>query len=292
MFLNFLFSVIIMMNPDLMRPNPAFDWQGHRGARGLAPENTVSAFLEALKYPAITTLELDVVISADSQVVVSHEPWMSATICRYPDGSSVTEGQRLNLYQMPYDSIRAYDCGSKGHPRFRRQEPRPACKPTLAEVVREVNRYCREQGRPFPAFNIELKARPEWDERYTPSPAAFVRLVYREIQALDIADRSCLQSFDPRILRLLHQTDDALTLSYLLEQPFSFQQAIGDLGFQPAILSPHYKLVSPELIGEAHQSGIRVIPWTVNRTTIMRRLKKMGVDGIITDYPNRIPEKF
>jgi glycerophosphoryl diester phosphodiesterase len=271
---------------------PAFDWQGHRGARGLAPENTIPAFLHALQYPAITTLELDVVISRDSQVVVSHEPWLSHEICLYPDGKKIKkkEAAALNLFEMPYDHIRQYDCGMKGHPRFPHQEAMPAYKPTLRETVYAIQRYCRQQYRAMPAFNIELKARPSWDDRYTPAPEAFVRLVYAEIQELGIAQRATLQSFDPRILRELHRTDSSLTLSFLLEKSFQLEDVEKTLGFRPAIISPHHKLVSPLLVQQCRQRGMRVIPWTVNETARMKALRDMGVDGIITDYPNRIPD--
>ena len=270
---------------------PHFDWQGHRGARGLAPENTVAAFLTALKYPSITTLELDVVISGDSQVVVSHDPWMSPTICLQPGGEKIANrAEQHNLFEMPYAAIRGYDCGSKGHRQFPGQRTEPAVKPTLAEVVKEVDRYCRRTVRPLPKFNIELKAKPSWDDRYTPSPPAFAELVYREVRQLGIAGRSCLQSFDPRVLKLLHQTDSSLTLAYLLEFPFQMERVEEDLGFRPDVISPYYKLVSRGLVEQAHCQGMRIIPWTVNRTRQMEHLMEIGVDGIITDYPDRIPK--
>lgn len=270
---------------------PHFDWQGHRGARGLAPENTLAAFITALQYPSITTLELDVVISGDRQVVVSHDPWMSPSICLHPDGNRIRDRkEQINLFKLPYAEIRTYDCGSKGHRHFPRQQAIPAVKPTLSEVVREVDRYCREHGRPLPNFNIELKAKPKWDDRYTPVPSAFVELVYKEVRKLDITGRCCLQSFDPRILRLLHQTDPNLTLAYLLEFPFQLEKVEEALGFRPNVISPYYKLVSRSLVEQVHHRGMRIIPWTVNRTRHMEHLMELGVDGMITDYPDRIPE--
>lgn len=261
-----------------------FDWQGHRGARGLAPENTVPAFLRALEFPAITTLELDVVISGDGEVIVSHDPWVSPHICDCPKG-----GAPPNIFQLPYDEIRQYDCGSRKNKRFPRQQPEAACKPTLREVVREVDRYCQNNGRTKPRFNIELKARPDWDELYTPAPGAFARLVLEAVTSLGIRDRTCLQSFDPRILRELHRLNTGLVTSYLLEFPFKPEKAVADLGFTPQIISPYYKLVTRKLIQTIHQRGMQIIPWTVNRTASMEKLRNWGVDGIITDYPDRIP---
>lgn len=277
-----LITYYFSVNSFLLMQIPSFDWQGHRGARGLMPENTIPAFLHALEYPAIRTLELDVVISKDSLVVVSHEPWLSPVIC-------AVDGAALNLFQMTYEEIRQFDCGLKKHPRFPQQAKIGVYKPTLAEVVGEVDRYCQLQGRPLPRFNIELKAQPEWDDTFTPSPPAFARLVLKEIQDLGIVSRTTLQSFDPRILRELHRTDPALTLSYLVEKSFEFGQLATQLGFEPAILSPGHRLVNAEMIREAKQRGMKVIPWTVNQPSRMKRLMEMGVDGIITDYPDRIP---
>jgi glycerophosphoryl diester phosphodiesterase len=138
------------------QPNmEAFDWQGHRGARGLMPENSVPAFLKALEFP-VSTLELDVAISQDSQVVVSHEPWFSHHICSLPEGGAVTEEQeaRLLLFQMPYSEIQRYDCGIRGNERFREQQAMPVVKPLLSDVVLAVEAYCRKSGRALPRYNI------------------------------------------------------------------------------------------------------------------------------------------
>ncbi|MCB0636683.1 MAG: glycerophosphodiester phosphodiesterase [Lewinella sp.] len=266
------------------------DWQGHRGARGLAPENSIPAFLLALEYPQVRTLELDVVISADSQIVVSHEPWLSADICSHPGGQPVTEAEApdLNLYRMTYAEIQTYDCGSRGHPRFPEQRPIPTHKPTLAAVVEAVEDRSQDLERPAPHYNIEIKSKPEWDRSYTPPPATFVALVLAEIKQLGIADRANIQSFDPRILREVRQLDSTITLALLLDNAHSFRHNIDSLGFQPDIYSPHYALVSHELLNTIHAAHMQLIPWTVNDTATMRGLYELGVDGIITDYPNKI----
>ena len=126
---------------EMTYAQPALDIQGHRGARGLMPENTVPSFIHALTL-GVTTLELDVVVSRDSQVVVSHEPFLSSTICLSPDGKAipVEEEKRYNLYQMDYDDIRRADCGSKGNPRFPEQRKMAVAKPLLTEVIDSVER--------------------------------------------------------------------------------------------------------------------------------------------------------
>lgn len=267
---------------------PQFDWQGHRGARGLLPENTIPAFLHALEYPLIKTLELDVVISADGQVVVSHEPWMSPEICLRPDGSPVTD-DTINLYQLTYAEIRQYDCGSRGHERFPDQQPQATFKPLLAEVIAAADARARELDRPLPYYNIEIKSRPEHDGRFTPPPAEFAGRVVDVVLTSGIAERAVIQSFDPRSIQAVYARQPRLALAYLDEAPGELGNKLDTLGFKPAIYSPYYPMVTANLVREIHNRGMRIIPWTVNDSAAMRELRDLGVDGIITDYPNRIP---
>jgi glycerophosphoryl diester phosphodiesterase len=181
------------------------DWQGHRGARGLLPENSIPGFLRALEL-GVTTLELDVVISADSQIVVSHEPWLSAEICTTPDGFFIDTArqQEYNLYRMRYADISRYDCGGKGHPRFTHQVPMRTHKPTLAEVVSAADAHARSLGRALPRYNIETKCSAPGDDIFHPRSDVFSALVVREITRLSIIERSTLQSFDVRTLQAAH----------------------------------------------------------------------------------------
>ncbi|MCS7036169.1 MAG: glycerophosphodiester phosphodiesterase [Saprospiraceae bacterium] len=268
---------------------PGFDWQGHRGARGLAPENSVPGFLRALEFPQITTLELDLAVSKDRHLIVSHEPWFNADICRRPDGSRIpaAEAEKVFLYQLTAAEIRAYDCGSLRHPRFPEQTPQPAHKPTLREVVEAVraaypNRAVR--------WNIEIKSRPEWDGIRTPPIDTFARLVVEEIAALGLQSTCTVQSFDPRALRAVRALNPQLTLALLVENFLGPAKNLERLGFTPAIYSPYHALVKPSTVRFCRQKGMKLIPWTVNDTETMRRLIQIGVDGIITDYPNRTPQ--
>lgn len=268
-----------------------FDWQSHRGARGLAPENTIPAFLKALEFPAVRTLELDLAVSADGYLVVSHEPWMSSAICAYPDGKPVPEAEEeaLAIYQMPYERVQGFDCGSRGNARFPEQTPQMAFKPTLDAVVKEVQQYCEARGREMPFFNIEIKSTPEWDGVKSPAPEAFALLVVEKLKELDIAGFTTVQSFDLRPLQFLHKNYPGLTLAFLVENTQGMEENLQKLGFVPAIYSPYYGLIDREAVERAHNKGMKVIPWTVNTTKDMQRLVEWGVDGIITDYPNRIP---
>ncbi len=133
-----------------------YDLQGHRGARGLLPENSIPGFLLALEY-GVDTIEMDVVVSADSQVVVSHEPWMSAEICSHPDSTAVDEEEAmsLNLFTMSYERIALFDCGSRGNERFPEQEPMSVAKPLLVDALRAVESAAETPVR----YNIEIKSR-------------------------------------------------------------------------------------------------------------------------------------
>lgn len=264
-----------------------FDWQGHRGARGLLPENSIPAFRKALEYPFVRTLELDVAVSADSQIVVSHEPWMNPAICRGPEGEVLTEDEKINLHQLDYATIRQYDCGSWGHERFPEQEATAVYKPLLREVIESADAYAKELGRELPRYNIEIKSEPDYDGVFAPPPAEFVALVRQEIVRTGIRDRATVQSFDPRIIRELNRQDPDLVIAYLDEYPGGLDQKLNELGFDPSIYSPYYQTLSANIVRQCHDRGMRVIPWTVNDTAAMRGMIEIGVDGIITDYPDR-----
>lgn len=269
----------------------SFDWQGHRGARGLAPENSIPAFLLALEFPLIQTLELDLVISKDSQVVVSHEPWLSADICRTAKGETPPEPptEVNNIFQLNYSDIRRFDCGSVGNARFPEQNKQAVYKPLLSEVITAAEGRAADLERPLPYYNIEIKSRPDWDNTFTPSPVRFAELVLGVVTEAGVAERTVIQSFDPRSLKAVHEQAPSMTLAYLVESPVGLEAALEELGFTPAIWSPHYLMVSKNLVDSVHQKQMRIIPWTVNDAETMQGLKELGVDGIITDYPNRIP---
>lgn len=268
----------------------AFDWQGHRGARGLVPENTISAFIKALEFPDITTLELDVVISKDSMVVVSHEPWMSHTICSKPNGQPVTESEekKFNIFEMNYSQIKRFDCGSRGNEKFPAQEKIKAYKPLLNDVVYAVERYCQANGRALPNYNIELKTKPDWYSKFTPPSHPFARLVLEQVDTLGIAERTIIQSFDPLTLNAVKKIKPQIPTAYLVETGTDIMANIRKLGFTPEIYSPYHKSINKPAVEQAHRMNMQVIPWTVNSEYDMKDLVKMGVDGIITDYPDKI----
>ncbi len=270
-------------------PIKKFDLQAHRGGRGLMPENTIEAMINGLKL-GVNTLEMDAVITKDNQVILSHEPFFNHEISTKPDGSFVQEAEEknLNIYQMTYLQTTAYDVGLKPHPRFPRQQKMKMSKLLLADVIDSVEAYCKLHQVTPPQYNIETKSNPATDGIYHPAPAEFVDLLMGVVLSMRIEERVIIQSFDARTLRYLHQKYPTIKTALLIEdydkRPLIVQ--LTDLGFTPTIYSPAYQLVTPELIKHCHQQNIEIIPWTINEAAEMKRLKDMGVDGLITDYPD------
>lgn len=263
-----------------------FDWEGHRGARGLMPENTIPAMREALRYP-VTTLELDVVISKDNKVVVSHEPWIATEFCQHPEGKTFKE-KELNIFKMDYSEILRFDCGSMKHPRFPDQKKMSVGKPLLAGLLLEVEAQLKKEKRTV-MYNIEIKSTVEDEQkRFQPKVPEFSDLVIATIREHLPDDRFIIQSFDPRVLKYVRKKYPQIQLSYLTEKKESPDDVKKALGFYPQIFSPDYKLLSNEDIPLFHALNMRVIPWTINNREDMKKLMGMGVDGIITDYPDLI----
>ena len=263
----------------------SFDWQGHRGARGIYPENTINGMKEALLYP-VTTLELDVVISKDGEVIVSHEPWMNPVICQDSEGKELSES-KINIYQLTSAQVTSFDCGSRFHPRFPHQTKIKEHKPRLKDLLVEIEKLT--VSRPI-QYNVEIKSTPE-DEKngFQPEYKLFTDKVMEILKALP-SGRLFVQSFDWRVLKYLHKKYPTTQLVALRESTYTPDGVLKELGFKPSVFSPDFNLLKPEDIQAFHSHGVKVIPWTVNLPSDMKKLKQMGVDGIITDYPNYIAE--
>jgi len=268
-------------------PQKPFDLQGHRGARGWWPENTIPAFLYALDL-GVTTLEMDVVINAEGNVYLSHEPWMSAEICSHPDGRKVkkSEAESLKIYHMSDEDVAGFDCGSRGHSDFPKQQVLQVSKPKLIDVFKAVKLRSAETERAPVLFNIEIKSAPEGDNVFHPEVDQYARALYDVLQQNDVLERTSIQSFDPRALEAAHLIDPDISLVLLIENPESFKENLSRLSFTPDIYSPNFKRVNKDMIEAAHSQHIQVIPWTVNDEKDMQKLIALGVDGLITDYPD------
>jgi glycerophosphoryl diester phosphodiesterase len=272
---------------------PAFDKEGHRGCRGLMPENTIPAMLKAIDL-GVTTLEMDASITKDKKVIISHEPFFNHEITTKPDGHFIDEKEEksFNMYQMDYDQVKTFDVGMKPHPRFPQQQKIKAIKPLLGDLIDSVEHYVMSSNRSLPFYNIETKTMPATDNIYHPEPEEFVELLVAVIRSKGIEQRVIIQSFDFRTLQYLHRHYPKMRTAMLIEDfdKRNLDDQLKALGFTPTIYSPAYQLVNEELIRKCHDEKIKIIPWTVDDKPIIEKLMAMGVDGIITDYPNLFSE--
>jgi glycerophosphoryl diester phosphodiesterase len=265
------------------------DIQGHRGCRGLLPENSIPAFIKALEL-GVTTLELDLAVTKDKVVVISHEPWLSHEFCSDLDGKRIeaSKEKEFNIYALNYEALKKYDCGSLPHPRFPNQQLMRVYKPSLAEMIDSVKSYCKNNNKPLPHFNIEIKREPEYDGIYCPPVEEFCELVLKVIKDKGIESKCNLQSFDWETLRICHKLAPHIPLAMLVENNLSPEDNLKKLGFTPEIYSPYFKLIDAHLLEWCRNNKIKLIPWTVNEPNDIMKVLEMGVDGIISDYPDRV----
>jgi glycerophosphoryl diester phosphodiesterase len=290
-------------------PIAAFDLQGHRGARGLAPENTLAAFGTALE-AGVSTIETDLAVTRDGVVVISHDPRLDPALVRGPDGSWLT-ARGPAIRSLSLAELKAYDIGrldpasayAKQWPQQRAHDGERF--PTLAELFDLVrSRQARVK------FNLETKITPGSGDEVV-DPRTFVELAVAEIRRAGVADRTTLQSFDWRTLRIAKRIAPDIRTSCLTARFPNFDTVTPDAtgrsswqgGLDPsvdgptlprlvkaagcAIWSPNAASLTSALVGEAHALGLDVLPWTVNDPVETARLIELGVDGLITDYPDR-----
>ncbi|KPM50183.1 glycerophosphodiester phosphodiesterase family protein [Jiulongibacter sediminis] len=276
-----------------MAQSTDFEIQGHRGSRGLMPENTIPAFIRAID-EGVQTLELDVVISKDKKVVVSHDPFFNPEISTGPDGIPLTEETQNNLYQLTYKEIKQFDVGLRGNPNFPEQQKMAVHKPLLKKMIKKAEKYAKKKGVAPLNYNIELKSLPEEYNKSQPEVDEFSDLVHDVIFQLIPSERVTIQSFDFNVLRYWFSRIQAgeyekPALSALIE-PYDDNDIdlnLNKLGFKPDVWSPYFLHLNEEKVEKLHQLGIKVIPWTVNKIKDMKSVKAIGCDGLITDYPNR-----
>ncbi|MGF1922624.1 MAG: glycerophosphodiester phosphodiesterase family protein [Bacteroidia bacterium] len=267
---------------------PDFSAEAHRGGRGLMPENTIVAMLDAMSYPQITTLEMDTHVTKDNQVVVTHDDYLSPGFMLTPDGKEipVSDAKKYAVYQMDYKYLKTFDLGSKVHAGFKEQKKMKTYIPLLADLIDSVQQEIKVKGKKQLFYNIETKCAPAGDNVVNPTPDVFVKLLMDVIEKKKIVPYVVIQSFDKRTIQMINKQYPKVKTSFLVANKKSYQENIADLGYKPFILSPEWKTVTPELVKSAHADGVKVIPWTANTAKDIAYLKSLNVDGIITDYPN------
>jgi glycerophosphoryl diester phosphodiesterase len=270
-----------------------FSIEGHRGARGHSPENTIPSFIRAIELGA-DTVELDVVISKEKKVVVSHDAWFSYFFSTDPNGEKITKENEKNhnIYLMYYADIRKYDVGMRGNPQFPGQTPLKVHKPLLSEVFAALDKFTKSKKLPLVRYNIEIKSGPAGDGIFHPAPAEFAALVMAEVEKYKMARRSKVQSFDVRPLQEIKKRWPRTTIALLVGNTEGIEKSIERLGFKPDTYSPHYSLVDQATVEYCTENKIKLVPWTVNEIADLEKMKRFRLDGIITDYPDRAVKVF
>lgn len=287
--------------------NPAFDIEAHRGGRALFPENTLQSFANALSM-GVNTLELDIGVTSDAAIVVSHERKLNPDLARGPDGAYIAP-PGIPFVQLSLDEVKKYDVGqirpgSAYAMQFPDQRSVPGTPiPTLIEVFELV----RKSGDTDVRFNIETKIDPNHPDE-SPDPRRFVGLLLDLLRHQKFSDRVMVQSFDWRTLQLVQQQAPQIPTVYLTLQKGSGATNSLDkatewtAGFNPAdygkslprtikaaggaIWSPYFGDVDAALVSESHQLGLKVVVWTVNKPEDIARMIDLGVDGVISDHPD------
>ncbi len=289
---NFAF-ILLLASAVLGQTAKVVSIEGHRGSRGHLPENTIPSFKLALDQGS-DTLELDLVITKDKKVLVSHEPWFSHVISTAPNGKPITKEteREHNIYKMTYAETKKYDVGSIGNVSFPDQKPMKVHKPLLTDVFKATEKYAKDKKLAPVRYNIEIKSTPQGDGTFHPAPDEFARLVLADVKKFGLEKRVIIQSFDLRPLQELKRTAPAIPLALLVGPTEDLTGKLEKLTFVPDTLSPHFSLVNEKLVALCREKGMKLVPWTVNEIADLERMSKFDLDGIITDYPDRAVRVF
>jgi glycerophosphoryl diester phosphodiesterase len=268
-------------------PYPAYDREAHRGGRGLMPENTIPAMLNTVDM-GLETLEMDTHITADGKVIVSHDEYINPLFSLTPDGKEIPkeDKQKYVLYKMNYADIAKFDVGSKDYSKFPQQKKMKVSMPLLADLIDAVQSHIKTTGKRQILYNIETKCSEKGDGIVNPDPETFVKLLMDVITEKKILPYVVIQSFDKRTLQIINKKHPNVRTSWLVDNKKTTAENMDDLGFRPFIYSPNFKMVTAEVVKECHDKGIKVLPWTPDTKEEIDALKALGVDGVITDYPN------
>ena len=292
----------------LALPAHAFDLQGHRGARGLAPENTLPAFQKALDL-GVDTIECDMAITKDGVVVIHHDLWLNPDTTRGPDGKWLDK-RGPAISELTFAELQQYDVGrlKPGTDYVKSFPDQQSVDGTRIPKLADLFDLVKKSGNTKVGFDCETKVSPN-ERGATLAPEEFARRVIAEIRNAGMAERIMVQSFDWSTLQVIQKEAPEIRTMYLTS-PNTLKPAAGNraspwlAGFSPELHSgsvpqavhaaggkiwaPNQGYLTPAMVTEAHALGIVVIPWTVNDPAMMAKLLDMGVDGIISDRPDLV----
>ena len=275
LFTQFILQSIFLFGQDSIRII------GHRGCRGLLPENSIISFQKALALGA-DGIELDVIVNKDKQLVVSHEPYFQSSFCLDSVGNSIRNEGTFNMYELTQEQIRKFDCGSIGHPKFPMQEKIVSTKPLFSEFLSQVDMAGK-------TLLFEVKSSDGEYGRSQPYPEEYVSIILNEISRIPASVDLMIMSFDRNLLEELHERSPEYRLVYLTYLPVKgIRSFLKDLTFKPYALGMFYPTVKKRKVHRLRASGVRIFSWTVNDEKKATRLIRKGVELIITDYPDQL----
>ncbi len=277
MYKTFSIGFFVVLFSNFMSQNNV-EYFGHRGCRGLYPENTLIGFNKAIAL-GVDGIEWDVVVNKDNQLIISHEPYIDSTYCTKKDGSKVNT-KESNIYKMSYDDLKMYDCGTKKNKNFPNQKNIAATKPTFKEAEKELIEF---KGK----ILFEIKSKSSHYGSYQPYPKEYAKIIFTETENSPLINQMIFMSFDPTILNELKKLLPKSHYILLGYNPLiSYTKLISYLNFKPFAVGLNYTISTSKTIESAHKDNIKVYAWTVNDREKAKQLIEKGIDGIITDYPN------
>jgi glycerophosphoryl diester phosphodiesterase len=254
---------------------------GHRGCRGLLPENSIESFQYAISL-GVDGIELDVVVNKNKQLVISHEPYFQSTFCWDSSGNAIINEKQWNIYEMTQDEIEQFDCGSKIHPRFEEQKKIKVHKPLLQELFKKVDLSNTK-------ILFEIKSSSKEYGKSQPHPPEFIEIIMNEISQFQYKENLIFMSFDAQILEEIYRKNPSYPCVYLTYLPYkSASSFLKQLTFKPFALGMYYPTIGKKDSKFLHSKEVKLFAWTVNSPKIQKKLIRNKVDGIITDYPDRI----
>ena len=255
---------------------------GHRGFRGVFPENTLVGFQKALQLP-IDGIELDVVVNKDHELVISHDPFFQKEFCLDSTGAKITNEKDYNIYKLSQEEIMKFDCGSQQNPKFDEQQLISQYKPLWREF-KELKELDSSH-----IILFEIKSVKADYGKSQPFPDEYAKLVVDELADYPFRPNIIIMSFDPAILNEIHKISDEYRMVLLTYKPInSIKPSLKKLSFIPYAFGMFHPTINRKVIDQLHTLGLKCLAWTVNDQKIADRLHEIKVDALITDYPDRI----
>lgn len=267
-----LLSMLSCAVDQVCEPSEQFEINGHRGLRGLYPENSLYGFLKTIE-KGYYKLELDLIMTADSQLVLFHDPSIGTDLCE-------VEAHRP-IFDYRYEELEKVICGTTPNSRFPQQERREHPIPLLKDFLDLFESHALSDSL---TYIIEIKSPNTYESRERPSSELLINAFLTELQRTGVKDKTVLQSFDPKVLEAFRMVEKDMPILFLLEDLGDVDEALARLTLLPEIVGVDHEDLDADKVADFHRKGISVTAWTVNEAPRIRALRCMGVDDVMSDY--------